>query len=92
VYRRLGNGGYLQEDILTIEGDTQEGEPLLLPVMQSGRRIRPGLSLEEARQYAAGSLAQLPARLRQLDAGAPFEAQVAGALKELTLTVDRQRG
>jgi len=92
VYRRLGNGGYLQEDILTIEGDTHEGEPLLLPVVQSGRRIHPGPSLEEARQYAAGSLSQLPVRLRQLDAGAPFEAQVARALKELTLTVDRQGG
>jgi nicotinate phosphoribosyltransferase len=90
VYRRLGNGGRLAEDILTIEGDSQTGEALLVRVMQSGRLVGPQPSLSEIRLHAAASLTQLPNPLRQLDTAPPYEASVAAALEQLASAVDRR--
>ena len=41
AYRRYdGDWGCMREDIVTLEDDPQEGEPLIRPVMRGGRRIR----------------------------------------------------
>jgi nicotinate phosphoribosyltransferase len=88
VCRHIGTDGRLDHDVVTLEGDRQEGLPLLVQVMQSGRRLASSPSLEEVRRQARVSLAQLPDQLRRLDAAAPYEVRIATALVELAQKVD----
>jgi nicotinate phosphoribosyltransferase len=89
VWRRFGSDGRMAGDILTIEGDRQDGEPLLVPVMQGGRRLVPSPTLAECQVRAARELARLPEPLRQLGPGAtPYRADVADALVRLARDVD----
>lgn len=60
VYRRRGPDGRMAGDLLTLEDDPQEGEPLLQLVMRRGQRLAPSPSLPVIRQHAAAELAGLP--------------------------------
>lgn len=88
VYRLIGTDGRLTGDVITIEGDCRQGRPLLVQVMDGGRRLAPSPSLEEIRTEARGSLAELPDQLRRLEAAAPYEVRIATALVELAQNVD----
>ncbi|MBI4003085.1 MAG: nicotinate phosphoribosyltransferase, partial [Nitrospira defluvii] len=90
VYRRIGADARLNGDVITIEGDCQHGQPLLVQVMQGGRRLAPSPSLEELRKHAEVSLSQLPDPLRQLGIAAPYEVRIAPSLAELAQKVDLQ--
>lgn len=89
VYRRMGHDGRLEGDTITIEGETQPGQPLLRQVMQSGRRLGPSPSLQDIREQAGLALAELPDRLRRLDQFAPYEVRIADALHTLAQQVDQ---
>lgn len=89
VYRRLGRDGRLDGDIITIEGETRPGLPLLQPVMQNGRRLAPSPSIEEIRDRARSALAELPDTLRRLDQAPPYDVRIAEALEQLAQQVDR---
>ena len=89
VYRRLGRDGRLDGDIITIEGETRPGLPLLQPVMQNGRRLAPSPSIETIRDHARLALAELPDTLRRLDQAAPYDVRIAEALEQLAQQVDR---
>ncbi|HEY7190921.1 MAG TPA: nicotinate phosphoribosyltransferase [Vicinamibacterales bacterium] len=71
-------------------GTGQSGEPLLEPVMQNGRRLRPPPSLDDIRQNAKRELERLPEPLRRLEPGTTYPVEVADALKELAAEVDRR--
>jgi hypothetical protein len=45
--------GSLLRDIITLEGDSQPGMPLLQPCMRAGRRLAAPETLKQARQSAA---------------------------------------
>jgi nicotinate phosphoribosyltransferase len=75
-------------DILSVETDTQPGEPLIQLVMQGGRRIAPSPSLAECRARAARDLGRLPESLRRLELGAFYPVQVTDALVQLSAVVD----
>ncbi|HXH11821.1 MAG TPA: nicotinate phosphoribosyltransferase [Alphaproteobacteria bacterium] len=90
VYRRLGSDGRMAGDILTLEDDPHEGEPLLHPVMRAGRRLQPSPSLSEVRRYAASQLACLPEHLRQLCVDPPYPVSIARSLEDLAQAVDQQ--
>ena len=89
VYRRLGRDGRLDGDLITIEGETRPGLPLLHPVMQNGRRLAPSPSIEKIRDHARLALAELPDTLRRLDQAAPYDVRIAEALEQLAQQVDR---
>ena len=60
VWRRYGADGRMTGDLLAAEGDAKEGEPLIQPVMQNGKRLRPAPSLDDIRspcQARAGAIA-----------------------------------
>ena len=90
VYRRLDDQGRFREDIITLEGDPQSGEPLLVPVMKNGKRVSTAESLEVLRRRAATQLAQLPGHLASIDAAASaYRVDIAPALRTLAHEVDR---
>ena len=77
-------------DVVTLEDDMREGEPLLVPVMEDGRRIVPAPDLAAIRARAAGEIARLPAALRGLDeAHPPYPVEIAPPLAALADAVDR---
>ena len=77
-------------DVLTLREDRQDGEPLLIPTLRSGKRLDPPKPLSALRDCAADQLARLPNELRTLDRAAPFEVKVSDMLRSLALAVDEQ--
>jgi nicotinate phosphoribosyltransferase len=94
VWRTYDTQGRMMVDILTIEGDKQPGEALIVPVMRGGKRIAPSPSLAQIRERAARDLARLPQPLAQLQPGAHFTVAVSDALEALVEKMDaaKRRG
>jgi nicotinate phosphoribosyltransferase len=89
VYRRFDADGRMAGDVLTLESDAQDGEPLLVPVMRAGQRLDPPERLAVARERAAHNLARLPQHLRDLQSQPAYPVTVAQALHDLAAEVDR---
>ena len=93
VYRHYDARDRLEHDVVTVESDTQPGEPLLVPVMKNGRRLHAAETLDLARNRAAAQLASLPERLRLLETSeVPYRVEIAPALRRLAAEVDRMTG
>ena len=90
VWRRYGPGGAIAGDILSVVDDKQEGEPLIVPAMQGGKRLGSKPSLANIRAHAARELERLPPPLRRLETGAAYPVQPADALTRLAAEVDRR--
>ncbi len=88
ILRRYGADNRMLEDRLTLEGDSQEGERLIHPVMRAGRRLTPAVPLVELRAYAAGQLARLPEPLRRLREPSAYPVMIADSLTALARAVD----
>ncbi len=69
VWRRHGASGELEEDLIALADESGPGEavPLLVTVMEGGRRLH-AESLAAARERARRELATLPPECRRLDA------------------------
>ena len=68
VFRRRDPDGRFRGDHVTRADETAEGEPLLVPVLRSGRLVTGLPSLECIRRRCREQLAALPERLQRLDA------------------------
>jgi nicotinate phosphoribosyltransferase len=88
VWRQYGSDCRMAGDVLSLESDRQDGEPLIQLVMRRGRRLAPSPTLAESRRRAASGLARLPEPLRQLEPGAPYPVRVAEVLTQLASEVD----
>ena len=90
VYRSYGTDGRMLRDVLTVEGDAQPGEPLVVQVMAAGKRIGPPEPLAAMRARVRREIGRLPARLQGLeDSVEPMPVEVAPALRALAAEVDR---
>ncbi len=91
VYRHFAADGSFDHDIVNLEGALQRGTPLLVPVMQGGKRVAPAETLAIARARAALQLARLPPRLRLLEpATTPYRVDIAPPLRALAEKLDRR--
>ncbi len=82
VWRRYDEGRYFSADILGLDAEMHEGEPLLRPVMRHGRRLPGAPSLSAIRDHAAAQLERLPPALRRLEP-MHYPVVVSGALRRL---------
>ena len=89
VWRRYGPDGRMAGDVLSLDGDRQDGEPLLGCVMKAGRRTAPSPALPEIGARAAKNLGRLPDVLRRLDPEAVYPVTVAEPLVLLAAEADR---
>ena len=87
VYRTREHG-VITGDVVALADDPLPGEPLIQPVMAGGQRLEPAKSLAEIRRHAATNLAELPARLRQLEAGGAYPVTISSSLRELARSLD----
>jgi nicotinate phosphoribosyltransferase len=90
VWRHYGSDGRICGDTLSVEEDSQAGEPLIQLVMKHGRRLQPQPRLAEIRARAARSLELLPEPLRRLEPGAPYPVRVTERLVGLAAEVDQR--
>lgn len=90
VFRTSGPNGRLAHDVITLANDVQPGDPLLQPVMQTGRRSTPSPTLDAIRKHVAAELERLPEQLRPLAPGTPHDVRIAPALLDLARTVDER--
>jgi nicotinate phosphoribosyltransferase len=88
IYRRRDAQGIMRGDVLTVEGDVQDGTPLVHLRMRNGANVRPHVAIEDARANAARELADLPEDLRRLDPHARYPVEVSPMLRCLTKAVD----
>jgi nicotinate phosphoribosyltransferase len=79
VWRSYGVDGHFARDVVTVEGDAQPGEPLIVPAMRGGKRL-PQPELAESRARCLKDLARLPAP----------SVEIAPALRALADAVDRE--
>lgn len=89
VWRRTDAHGRFAGDTIGLITDHVEGEPLLVPVMRSARRVGTADTLAAARERARQQLAGLPDVLRGLDEQPDYEVAVTPAVRELAAEIDR---
>jgi nicotinate phosphoribosyltransferase len=89
VWRRYAPSGAMIADVLSLQSDRQEGDPLLQPVMRQGRRLGLKPSLGDIRARAAAELASLPQALQQLESERVYPVRIGEALVALTAEVDQ---
>lgn len=88
VWRTYGADGRMSGDVLSLEADTQAGEPLIEQVMRGGERLKPAPTLAQIRERAARDLARLPELQRQLQPGTDYPVTVADRLVALAKEAD----
>jgi nicotinate phosphoribosyltransferase len=82
---RVVASGTAQQDVIGLydEAPLENAYPLLLPVMQGGRRCAGVASLGEARERAAASLAEMPPDVKDIDGERRFPVHRSAALDAL---------
>ncbi|MBS0533432.1 MAG: nicotinate phosphoribosyltransferase [Proteobacteria bacterium] len=88
VFRRYGSDGRMSGDLLALEADKAEGEPLITQVMRAGKRLAPAPALAEIRERAARDLERLPEPLQQLQPDTEYPVKVADSLVALAKEAD----
>jgi nicotinate phosphoribosyltransferase len=90
VFRRYDDDGRMHRDLVTLADTAATGTRLLEHVMTGGRRTRAPESLAQVRARVAQELERLPAALRDLgSARAPFQVEIAPAIRALAEALDR---
>lgn len=87
AWRCYGADGRMAGDVLSVDTDEREGEPLIVRVMKGGRRVASPATLKEIRERAARDLERLPETLRSLDPAA-YPVETADPLVRLAAEVD----
>jgi nicotinate phosphoribosyltransferase len=90
VYRVRDQRGRLQRDVITLEGDIHEGEPLLQPVMRHGQRLAPPAPLHEIRKHVETELMSLPERLRRFEPTRPYLVEISESVRDLARFLDEE--
>ncbi|WP_257193406.1 MULTISPECIES: nicotinate phosphoribosyltransferase [unclassified Bradyrhizobium] len=88
VWRRYDADGRMALDVLSTKDDVQEGETLIVPVLQAGRLVAHRPSLQDIRAYARTQLQRLPRGFASLRSGLSYPVQLAAPLQQLAAAVD----
>ena len=91
VYRRRADNGRFESDVVTLASDAcGDGEALIVPMMQKGKRIEPAETLERIRERSRDQLTSLPRHLTALDVSAKrYPVEMSPGLKDLAEQVDK---
>jgi hypothetical protein len=88
VFRKLDQRGLMERDAIGLHDEALAGHtPLLRQVMLGGKPVGEMPRLVDSRTHAAAQLAMLPANLRELSVGTPFQpypVTTTVAVQELT--------
>jgi nicotinate phosphoribosyltransferase len=90
VYRNYDADGCMRADVLSLENDPREGEPLIQPFMKDGTRLAASKPLNKLREHALEQIKRLPQRLRTLERGGEYPVTVADTIRGLAHLVDAE--
>ncbi|SCY61622.1 nicotinate phosphoribosyltransferase [Nitrosospira sp. Nl5] len=89
VYRSYGVNGRMSGDIVALEeNDSHDGQPLLIQVMQDGRRIQTDVTLDQTRQRTLAEYARLPEPMTTLETAPAYPVVISAALQALASQLD----
>ncbi|SCX54345.1 nicotinate phosphoribosyltransferase [Nitrosospira sp. Nsp1] len=90
VYRKYNSAnGFMAGDIVALaENDSHDGEPLIVPVMQAGRRINESPPLDEIRLRTLENYARLPKPLATLEVVPVYPVGISASLQALAKHLD----
>lgn len=91
VYRISDDKGQMIRDVVALDSDVQQGEPLLQSVMRAGRRVSPPVSLQQIREHCRTQLEQLPTGLRQMRPAKKHQVDISDSVLQLARSLDEQR-
>lgn len=83
IYRQIDAHGNYLGDILALEGEVCEGEPLLRQVIQQGQRIGDPEPLPSLRERVRDNLNRLPEKHRRLFNPEPYPVKISPQLNQL---------
>lgn len=89
VIRSHDSAGRMNGDIVTLEEDVLQGEPLLHPVMREGRRLGAKIPLDEIRKRTLENYGKLPEILKRLEPAAYF-VEISPKLVELAESMEKK--
>ncbi|MEZ5576463.1 MAG: nicotinate phosphoribosyltransferase [Candidatus Competibacteraceae bacterium] len=90
IYRQRTANGALTGDCLGLEDMPRTGEPLLVKVMENGRRLASSEPLDIIRDRVRMQLAALPPALRAGRGEPPYPVEIAPELRELAARLDQK--
>lgn len=84
---RMTSAGRATKDVVGLADESPPGgTPLLEPVIERGRRVSPGISLEATAAACRRRRQELPMSVRQLTARTEYPVEMSDALTHLTAT------
>jgi nicotinate phosphoribosyltransferase len=83
VYRFKDEKGKFEKDVIALETEKMEGEPLLVKVMEKGEITYDLPSLEEIRVAAAKSLTLLPEKYKKVKKAPEYPVEISQELEKL---------
>jgi len=83
VFRFKDERGNFVKDIIALEDEKINGEPLLVKVMEKGKTVYGLPSLNEMRKIALESLSKLPEKYKKLKGAPRYPVELSGELKRL---------
>lgn len=90
IYRQFTASGELAGDCLGLENAPRPGEPLLVKVMENGRRLVSLEPLDAIRDRVRVQLAALSPALRTGQGEPPYPVEIAPELRELATRLDQE--
>ena len=89
VYRFYNGDEQMSHDVLALETEAlPSNTPLIIKVMESGRRVFPKESLEVCRRRTLDGYRSLPPALGSLEQSEPYPVEVSQALRALAAQLD----
>jgi nicotinate phosphoribosyltransferase len=83
VFRFKDEGGCFAKDVIALESEKINGEPLLVKVMEKGKIAYDLPSLEEIRKRALESLSEFPDKYKKLKGAPRYPVELSLGLKKL---------
>jgi nicotinate phosphoribosyltransferase len=92
VFRSMGPGGAMEEDVLGLAEEEIPGtRPLLVDIFRNGQRVRPEESLQDIRRRFQEDWARLPETYKRLRPVDRYPVRISDALRTLQDRVTRAR-
>ena len=90
VYRSYnGSEGTMARDVVALgKNDSQDGEPLIMPVMREGKRIDAPAPLDEMRTRTLYGYRRLPKSMANLEQAAVYPVEISAPLRGLANLLD----
>ncbi|EAR20891.1 nicotinate phosphoribosyltransferase [Nitrococcus mobilis] len=92
IYRQLDTNHMMMGDVIGLEGELIEGQPLLQPVMQEGQRTSAPETLQILRDRLAANVAALPEPYLRLQDAPPFPVVLSEKLRTLNRKLQTHTG